>query len=234
MSRLIVLAAFVLVACGAPQPTPVPRTAEQIQQPDFAALEAAYGARLGVYAVDTGSGREVTYHSEDRFAYASTHKVLTAGLVLRKTALDGLDRRITYSRTDVVANSPVTGKHVATGMTLREVMDAALRYSDNTAANLMFAELGGPAAVGTALRDLGDTTIHVDRTETALNETNPGDLRDTTTPHAMALSVRGFTLGSLLPQEKRTLLTDMMRANTTGGELIRAGVPTDWQVADKT
>lgn len=174
MPRFIVLLAFVLAACNAP-PTPPP----QRQQPDFAALETTYGARLGVY-------------------------------------------------------SPVTEKYVATGMSLREVMDAALRYSDNTAANLMFGELGGPAAVGTALRDLGDTTIHVDRTEPTLNETNAGDVRDTTTPRAMAGTVRAFTLGTLLPQDKQAVLTDTMRANTTGGELIRAGVPVDWRVADKT
>jgi beta-lactamase class A len=235
MSRLIVLVAFVLAACGVPQQQPAtPQPVPVVQQPDFSGLEATYGARLGVYAVDTGSGREVTYHAEDRFAYASTHKVLTAGLILRKTALDGLNRKITYAQKDLVTYSPITEKHVTTGMTLREVMDAALRYSDNTAANLMFGELGGPTAVGTALRDLGDTTIHVDRTEPTLNEATPGDIRDTTTPRAMAGSVRAFALGSLLPQGKRTVLTDIMRANTTGGELIRAGVPTNWQVADKT
>jgi beta-lactamase class A len=245
MVRLIVLIAFVLTACGATPPAPpasappVPPASASAQPslappPDFARLEATYAARLGVYAVDTGSGHEVAYHAEDRFAYASTHKVLTASLILRKTPIDGLNRKITYGREAVVANSPITEKHVATGMTLREIMDAALRYSDNTAANLMFAELGGPPAVGAALRDLGDTTIHVDRTETTLNETNPGDIRDTTTPRAMATTIRGFTLGSLLPHDKQILLTDIMRANTTGAALIRAGVPAGWQVADKT
>src|SRR3954470_20235037 len=97
MARLIVLIAFVLTACGAAPPAPpVPAQPSLAPPPDFARLEAAYAARLGVYAVDTGSGREVAYHAEDRFAYASTHKVLTASLILRKTPIDGLNRKITY------------------------------------------------------------------------------------------------------------------------------------------
>jgi beta-lactamase class A len=78
------------------------------------------------------------------------------------------------------------------------------------------------------------TATHVDRIEPQLNETSPGDIRDTSVPRSMASTLRAFTLGDALPAEKRTVLLDMMRANTTGGELIRAGVPAGWQVADKT
>ncbi|WP_103340707.1 class A beta-lactamase [Amycolatopsis sp. CA-126428] len=245
-ARRAALAALLLVplaACTAeapkPAPPPAPATAPATEvaaapQPDFAPLERNFDARLGVYALDTGSGREIAHRADERFGYASTHKAFSAGAVLQRTGLDGLAKKLTYTRADLQPNSPVTEKHVTTGLSLREAIDAALRYSDNTAANLLFRELGGPAGLAAALRGVGDTTTHVDRIEPGLNDLAPGDVRDTSTPRAMAGSLRAFALGPALPPEKQTVLTDMMRANTTGAALIRAGAPAGWAVADKT
>jgi hypothetical protein len=119
-------------------------------------------------------------------------------------------------------------------MSLLEIGDAALRYSDNTAANLLLAELGGPEGLDEALEAIGDDVIHVDRIEPGLSEAVPGDVRDTSTPRAMATSLGEFTLRDALPEEKREIITQMMLGNTTGDELIRAGVPDDWKVGDKT
>jgi beta-lactamase class A len=198
----------------------------------FAGLEQRFGARLGVYALDTGTGRTVTYRADDRFAYASTFKALAAGLLLHEGA--DLDRVISYRAADLQDYSPVTSQHVATGMTLRDILDAALRYSDNTAANLMLAQLGGPTAVQQQLRALGDAATHVDRTEPALNDAVPGDIRDTTTPRAIGTDLRQFVLGDVLPVDRRQELTGWLTANTTGGPYIRAGVPSGWRVGDKT
>lgn len=112
----------------------------------FKELERSFDARLGVYAVDTGTGREVAYNDRARFAFASTFKAFAAGAVLRKDSVDGLDEVVTYSRDDLVSNSPVSEKHVGTGMNLGALCDAAVRFSDNTAANLLLDRLGGPGA----------------------------------------------------------------------------------------
>ncbi|MGA8112510.1 MAG: class A beta-lactamase [Actinocatenispora sp.] len=201
---------------------------------DFGDLERRFGARLGVYAVDTGTGRDLAYHAGERFAYASTYKALAAGAVLRRYPRHGLDKRIIYGHDDLVAHSPVTEKHVDTGMTLYAVMSAALRYSDNTAGNLLFREIGGPAGLNAVLRDIGDSTTHVDRIETELNATSPGDLRDTSTPKALAQSLRAFTVGGALPADRRAILTTMLRTNTTGSTLIQAGAPAGWRVGDRS
>ncbi|MGW4062894.1 class A beta-lactamase [Amycolatopsis sp. NPDC004747] len=241
-ARRAALAALLLVplaACTAeaPKPAPAPAataTPATTPQPDFAPLERSFDARLGVYALDTGSGREIAHRADERFGYASTHKAFSAAAVLKKTGLDGLAKNLSYARADLQPNSPVTEKHVATGISLRDAIDAALRYSDNTTANLLFRELGGPAGLAAALREAGDTTTHVDRIEPGLNDLAPGDVRDTSTPRAMAGSLRAFAIGPALPPEKATVLTDLMRANTTGAALIRAGAPAGWAVADKT
>jgi beta-lactamase class A len=216
--------------------SPVAATASRNARADrrFAALEKTFDARLGVYALDTGTHRTVGYRAGERFAFASTAKVLSAANVLKQSSDAGLDRVITYTADDLVSYSPITEQHVATGMSLREICDAALRYSDNTAANLLFAELGGPKKLDAALERIGDRTTAVDRLEPELNTAVPGDVRDTSTPRALATDLNRYALGSVLNRTDRGLLTGWMRTNTTGDELIRAGVPAGWRVADKT
>ncbi|MFH9352465.1 class A beta-lactamase [Kitasatospora sp. NPDC017646] len=200
----------------------------------FEGLEQRFGARLGVVAVDTGSGREVAYRSDERFAFASTIKSLLAGALLRGATDEELDKVVTYRQEDVLTWAPITSQHVATGMKVRDLAAAAIEYSDNTAANLLMAELGGPEAVQRTLRELGDPTTNVNRTEPTLNEATPGDPRDTSTPRAFAADLRRYVLGDVLAEDRRRLLTDWLVGNTTGAPFIRAGVPADWRIGDKT
>lgn len=200
----------------------------------FMQLEKKFYARLGVYAIDTGTNRTVAYRPDERFAYSSTFKALAAGLVLQQNSLDELDEVITYTKDDLVTYSPITEQHVDTGMTLREICDAAIRYSDNTAGNLLLEELGGPDGFENGLRQIGDHVTEADRFETDLNSAIPGDIRDTSTARALATNLKAFTVDDVLPDSKRTILTDWMRGNTTGDELIRAAVPMGWEVGDKT
>ncbi len=241
-TSMFLIALLPLTGCAK---TEVPTAAVQIEETRpaakaavtdqaFVQLEDEYDARLGVYAIDTGTGRTIAYRPDERFAYASTYKALAAGAVLLKSSIEELDEIITYSSNDLVTYSPITEKHVSTGMTLREISDAAVRYSDNTAGNLLFKRLGGPAGFEAILKQIGDTVTQADRYETELNEAVPGDDRDSSTPRALATSLHAFTVGDALPANKRTILTDWLRGNTTGDELIRAGVPEGWTVGDKT
>jgi beta-lactamase class A len=201
---------------------------------EFRKLEREFDARLGVYALDTGTGRTVAYQSDQRFAYASTFKALAAGAVLRKYGTDGIDKVVTYSRDDLVQDSPVTDNFVETGMSLRGLCAATLWYSDNTAVNLLLDELGGPDGLEKVLEELGDDVTEMDRYEPDMSEGKPGDIRDTSTPRAMADNLRAFLLGDALERDERRLLRQWMETNRTGDTLIRAGLPDDWTVADKS
>ena len=128
----------------------------------------------------------------------------------------------------------MTSQHVAEGMTVAALCDAAITVSDNTAANLLVRLLGGPPAVTAFARTLGDDVTRVDRIEPDLNVTAPGDQRDTSTPAQMANNLRTLVLGDALDDGSRRRLTDLLKANTTGDKTIRAGVPGDWTVGDKT
>lgn len=200
----------------------------------FVELEKKFDARLGVYAIDTGTNQIISYRSDERFAYASTFKALAAGVVLQQTPIDKLDEVIPYNKDDLVTYSPITEKHVGTGMTLRELCDATVRYSDNTAGNLILQKLGGPKGFEKALNQIGDNVTKPSRFETELNEAIPGDIRDTSTPKALATSLKAFTVDNVLPTNKRDILKDWLKRNTTGDKLIRAGAPKGWEVGDKT
>ncbi|RWS45286.1 class A beta-lactamase Bla1 [Bacillus mycoides] len=201
---------------------------------EFSQLEKKFDARLGVYAIDTGTNRTISYRPNERFAFASTYKALAAGVLLQQNSIDKLNEVITYTKGDLVEYSPVTEKHVDTGMTLGEIAEAAVRSSDNTAGNILFHKIGGPKGYEKALRQMGDRVTMADRFETELNEAIPGDIRDTSTAKAIATNLKDFTVGNALPAHKRNILTDWMKGNATGDKLIRAGVPTDWEVGDKS
>ncbi|MBE1488267.1 class A beta-lactamase [Plantactinospora soyae] len=201
---------------------------------EFRRLEERFDARLGIYAIDTGTGRIVGYRAEERFAYASTYKALAAAEVLDETRDAELDRVVRYSVEDLVTYSPITEQHVAVGMTLRALADAAVRYSDNTAGNLLLRHLGGPQRFEEELRGIGDRVTDAARYETELNEATPGDRRDTSTPRALVGDLRAYAVGDALEPADRGILNGWLRGNTTGGALIRAGVPDGWVVGDKT
>jgi beta-lactamase class A len=203
-------------------------------QKTFGDLEEKYNAHLGVYAVDTGTGKTIAYQENERFGFTSTHKALSVGVLLQQNTIEDLNKRIMYTNADLVNYNPITEKHLETGMTLKELSKASISYSDNTAANLIFEEIGGPEGFKQGLRNNGDEVTEPLRLEPELNNVQPGDIQDTSTPKAMAESLRAFTLEEHLSSEKRQLLRDWLIGNTTGDNLIRAGVPADWEVGDKT
>ncbi|MGM1078864.1 class A beta-lactamase [Streptomyces sp. H28] len=202
----------------------------------FRALEKRYGARLGVYAHDPRSGRTVRYRADTLFPQCSVFKTLAAAAVLRDLDRDGevLARRIRYTEADLVEGSDHTRKNLATGMTVAGLCDVAIRFSDNTAANLLLRELGGPTAITRFARSIGDRVTRLDRWETELNSAEPWRTTDTTSPGAIGRTYARLVLGDALNRCDRSRLTDWLLRNETSGTRLRAGLPATWTVADKT
>lgn len=232
---------FLLAAATAPLIRPLSAFASTLPggtstESEFAQLEETFGGRLGVDVYDTGNDMHFGYRSGERFPMCSTFKVMLVGAILAQSMKTDaiLGRRIRYAQHDLVTYSPVTGKHVAHGMAVSELCKAAIQHSDNTAANLLIKMLGDVAAVTAFARSIGDTEFRLDRNETELNTAIPGDERDTSTPAAMGRSLRDLVLGDALHDRQRKPLKDWLLRNTTGQDRIRAGVPNDWEVGDKT
>lgn len=204
---------------------------------ELARIEASVRGRLGVYAIDTGSGHHLRYRAGERFPMCSTFKVLAVGAVLARVdrGQERLDRRVSYTAADLLEYAPVTRAHVAQGgLTVRELCAAAIELSDNTAANLLLRLLGGPQAVTHYARSLGDSFTRLDRTEPSLNSAIPGDVRDTTTPESMARNLRILTTGAALSRASRDDIYSWLAACKTGTDALRAGIPASWREGDKT
>lgn len=198
-------------------------------------LETRYGGRLGVSVLDATGTRRLSHRGDDRFLLCSTVKLPLAALILSRVDAghESLERHIDYTHADLATYSPETEQHVGTGMTLGAICRAGLTQSDNTAANLMFAAVGGPAALTDFIRAQGDTTTRSDRLETALNDPTT-DHKDTTTPAAMRALMHRLLLGDVLSRASRDQLIAWMQANQTGDHRLRAGLPDAWRIGDKT
>ncbi|WP_395402734.1 class A beta-lactamase [Pseudoduganella sp. UC29_106] len=202
----------------------------------FAALEEGLDGQIGVYAIDTGSGKEVAWRADEAFPMCSTFKAALAASLLERSVKNPklMQKRIRYDKRVLLNHCPITEKHLHDGMPIEELCAAAVAYSDNAAANLLLKEIGGPAQLTAFLRSIGDQTTRLDRWEPELNTSIPGDLRDTTTPRAMTATLRKLALDKALPPAQQARFQEWLVGNTTGDERIRAGVPSGWKVGDKT
>ena len=237
----------VLSACGSPRNdrgvrASSPESAELAAAAAFAdavtALERGHNAEVGVFAMEAGSGKTLEHRADQRFMMCSTFKALLAGAILRKAQDEPglLDRSIPVP-TDAGATAgyaPFGNSRLGKSATLAELCEASIQISDNIAANLLIDFLGGPPAVTAFFRSLGDTVTRLDRHEEAMSDGAARDLLDTTTPRAIAKTLQRLTLGEALAPPQRQQLVDWMLGTTTGAECIRAGLPPDWKVADKT
>jgi beta-lactamase class A len=203
----------------------------------IAAIETRIGGRIGVAALDTGNSKRVDYRAEERFPICSTFKFLAAAAVLKRVdeKKEKLERFVPYDAKEILEYAPVTKEHLKEGgMTLGALCEAAIEQSDNTAGNLLLNAIGGPASLTNFVRTLGDQVTRLDRIEPELNSAIPGDERDTTTSAAICSDMQRLLLGGVLSQASRRQLEDWLQRNETGGPMIRAGVPRNWIVGDKT
>ena len=212
-------------------------TPSELLTQELGRLETSSKGRLGLALINTGTGQEFQYRGDERFPFCSTFKLMLASAVLKKSMTQSglLTQHITYGEDDLLSYAPITRKNLAHGMSVSELCVAALQYSDNTAANLLIKQIGGLEAVNHFAQSLGDPDFRLDRIEPDLNSALPFDIRDTTTPKAMANSLKKIALGSsILAPNLRAQLITWIKGNTTGDATIRAGVPSGWTVGDKT
>ena len=228
---VLALGASALAACGSG------RRVEDDLRDRLISLEARTGGRLGVGMLQTDTGTVVHHRGDERFGMCSTFKLSLAALVLREAELGNLslDTFVAYTEADMVPYAPVTTENLdAGGMTVGALAEAAQKTSDNVAANLLIRELGGPAGFTEKLRATGDETTRLDRYEPEMNLVPQGEVRDTTTPNAMASTVAGFVTGATLSTENAALLRRWMEETRTGLRRIRGGLPESLSAGDKT
>lgn len=209
-------------------------TGPHAAESSIADIERRNGGRLGVFAIDTGSGRTLSHRADERFLMCSTFKGMLAAQILAR--VDGgserLDRLIHYTEKDLIFTSPVTKANVAHGaMSIEALCRAILVESDNTAAILLMRSAGGPAALTRFVRGLGDAVTRSDRYEPDSNRYH-GAL-DTTTPRAIVTTAQRRLVGDVLSASSRAQLERGMADCKPGLNRIRAVLPAGWQAADR-
>lgn len=199
-------------------------------------IEANAGGTLGAEILDTGTGASLGLNRAMRFGHCSSFKTSLAALVLARGADGSLDpaRRVTWTEAELLSYAPFARERVSEGASLIELAEAAQKFSDNTAANILLRELGGPEALTAFWRSIGDNVSRLDRIEPQLNHVPPNELRDTSTPAAMAQTVARLVYGDALPEAERATLRQWMAGTATGARRVRAGFPLGWQAGDKT
>jgi beta-lactamase class A len=206
--------------------------------PGFAALERGVGGRLGFFAIDTASGRTLAHRADERFATASTFKILLAARVAHGVDAGRWrwDDEVPLQASDRVPHAPAFDRLLPRGRaTLAALVQGIVVESDNPCANVLLRRCcDTPAGLTEWLREQGDTVTRLDRWELALNENAPGDPRDTSTPRAFATTLQHLLLGSGLTRASQARLWADLQASRTGLKRLRAGVPGDWRVLDKT
>jgi len=224
-----------LGACGAGG-TATPEPIEKVREA-LASISRRSGGQLGVAALDTANGHRIGFNEDRRVAFCSTVKVPLAAAILARVDAGALalDHRLTFTDADLLDYAPVVKEHLAEhALTVAQACAGAVELSDNSAANLLLKQIGGPEGLTRFMRAAGDQVSHLDRTETALNLVTPGEVHDTTTPAAMLDLLRALLLGVVLSPASRAQLIGWMVAGKTGGAMLRAGLPAGWRVGDKT
>lgn len=226
MKKLILMIASILLlsACN---------TADATTQ-DLKKVEDKYDANIGVYALNTATDEEITFNEDMRFAYASTFKALSSAMLLEKTPHNKLNKKVHVSKEDIVPYSPVLEKFINKDITIKKLIEATMLYSDNTANNMIIEELGGYKEVNKRLKSLDDKTTKPSRMEPELNNYDPKNNRDTSTPQAFGKTLNKLINDGRLSKENKTFLIDLMINNKSGDTLIKKGAPKNFKVADKS
>jgi beta-lactamase class A len=203
----------------------------------LADYERTTGGRIGLFAENLASGAKIAWRADERFVMCSTFKASLAAFVLARVdrGEDRLDAMVGYGAPDLLEYAPVARENLARGaMSVADLCKAAVELSDNTCANLLLARTGGPQALTAFWRASGDMISRLDHNEPELNRSPPGDPNDTTSPAAMAGNLRRLLLGEVLTPASREHLTGWLVNCKTGNNRLRAGLPKNWKVGDKT
>ncbi|EIL2906538.1 CARB family carbenicillin-hydrolyzing class A beta-lactamase [Vibrio alginolyticus] len=203
---------------------------------DISLLEQQTSSRIGVSVWDTQADERWDYRGDERFPLMSTFKTLACAKMLSDMDSGKLSKNATakVDERSIVVWSPVMDKLVGQNTRIEHACEAAMLMSDNTAANLVLNEIGGPKAVTMFLRTIGDKATRLDRIEPRLNEATPGDSRDTTTPNAILNTLRTLVEGETLSYESRVQLKIWMQDNKVSDSLMRSVLPTGWSIADRS
>ena len=162
-SVAMVAAWLALLLASGPQSTPEPPSQSLAQR--IEPLIKAHKGKVAVAVKNLKTGESYAYHADEVMPTASLIKFPVMIEAYRQAAAGriDLDSMITLRKADKVPGSGVLTDHFSEGATfpLRDAIRLMIRYSDNTATNLVLDAIGmGATAETMAKLGCPDTKIH--------------------------------------------------------------------------
>ncbi len=201
--------------------------------------------RIGVYAVDLVSGREVSVLGDQRFPMASTSKIAIAA-----TFMEGVEQGRWSLTSQFPLMVPVASARfssdkapVVPGQRFQaiDLIEMMITRSNNQATDALLAVVGGPRAVNAWASRNGMPEFNLTRDIATLvrddGEIDPAkriDIRDSATPQTMVQMLAGLYQGKFLRESSRRVILGAMERCRTGTRRIKAMLPDGTQVAHKT
>ncbi|MFN6936510.1 MAG: serine hydrolase [Tsuneonella sp.] len=201
--------------------------------------------RIGVYAVDLASGREVSVLGDQRFPMASTSKIAIAA-----TFLEGVEKGRWSLTSEFPLMMPVASARFSSNkapvrpgqhMKAIDLIEIMITRSSNPATDALLAVVGGPSAVNNWAMRNGIRDFNITRDIATLvrddGEVDPAqriDVRDSATPQAMVQLLSGLYQGKFLKESSRRVILGAMERCRTGTRRIPGMLPTGARVAHKT
>nr|WP_211677023.1 class A beta-lactamase [Moritella sp. 36] len=191
---------------------------------------------IGISVLDLKTGQQWHYNGNKRFPLMSTFKTLACAKLLNDAdnGKININTPVTIKQSDILSYAPITKTMVGKTMTLDKICAATMLTSDNTAANIILSHIGGPQALTSFIRGLNDQTTRLDRIEPFLNNVDINEIRDTTTPNAIASTLSALLYHGALSTQSTQKLKQWMMNNKVSDSLLRAVLPTQWSIADRS
>jgi beta-lactamase class A len=134
---------------------------------------ARAGGSVGFAVRHLETGVELSLRGHERFPMASVYKIPIALTLLDRVACDAvsLDDSVPITAADLRTGSGFIYRHHRhiKALSVRDLLEAMLTESDNTASDLLMRVCGGPEVVNAHMQSLGVRGVRVDRYEALMS-----------------------------------------------------------------
>jgi beta-lactamase class A len=224
-------------AAGGRAAAPPSDAAASALQARLEELAARAGGEVGIALQHVESGRSLDVGGERWLPLQSVYKLPLAVAVARAVQAGRVrwEQALTVGAGDVVPGSVLNQRlwqALPRTLTVRELLEYSLVYSDNVSSTKLVALIGGRGALVEQMRALG----FAERAEpaTAAGAPAPEGLPYYGQAAPVARLLAGLQRGEVLPEAERAVLWQLMSRARTGERRIRAGAPPGATVLEKT
>ena len=210
-------------------------------------IAQASKGEVGVAAINLRTGASVEYNATQAVSLASTFKVPLAAYAMHLAEVGrlSLSEPVPVAREDMIEPGVLYDhfRHSGTMISTINAIELSITLSDNSATDVVFRRVGGPAPANAWLREKGHGNVNVgtlllkDLFAEQSPSSPPPALADTAalpspTPRAVVNFLADLHRGRIINAEHTATLLDIM--SRTAGERISAQLPPGVKVLHKT